>query len=137
MVGEEAVARAMMRELHRDCCEGEALNDICALPLSDGEIEAARAAISVHLEALKAAGWVIIPAEPTQLMNDHGIALLDKIVGDNNVKRGHLNEVYRAMLSAAPPPKTSARDMQRSVNKAVMDEKLSAPPAQKGDEVKP
>jgi hypothetical protein len=48
-------------------------------------------------------GWVLVHLEPTQLMNDHGIEALDRLAGENNCKREHLNEVWRTMIAAAPP----------------------------------
>jgi len=37
-------------------------------------------------------------------MNDVGIEALDRLAGENNCAREHLNEVWRVMVKAAPPP---------------------------------
>lgn len=42
----EAVARAMRREDHKYCCTGEALNDLDALPLSEGLLSTVRAGLA-------------------------------------------------------------------------------------------
>lgn len=50
---------------------------------------------------LKARAMIAAMREPTQLMQDHGIKKLDELAGDNDVKREHLDEVWRTMIDAA------------------------------------
>lgn len=60
----DAVARAMVRAEHRECCTGLALDDICALPLRDGELSAAETVAAAHIAALESAGYAVVPVEP-------------------------------------------------------------------------
>jgi hypothetical protein len=39
--------------------------------------------------------------EPTQLMEDSGIAEVDELIGENDFTRGNLHYVWRAMIDAA------------------------------------
>ena len=70
---------------------------------NDGEqsygIDAMRAALS----AAEAAGWVLVPKEPTEKMHDAAHANLESL-GYRSIGLVGEAGVYRAMLAASPKP---------------------------------
>src|ERR1700730_7471811 len=112
-------ARSMIVRAVRDIIAdgtGVCDNARCTYPMSEscGCGMTARAAISAHLEALKAAGWVVVPIEPTPEMIESGcmaIARLPRatlmgweLAGNRTaMPQGKMRARWDAMLSAAPP----------------------------------
>ncbi len=87
MIGEEEVARAIRAAARHQQSIGEEPSTSYYLRLSV-------AAITAHLAALEAAGWVVVPREPTKVM----LAAAAHEDDENEV-----GTIWQEMLSAAPP----------------------------------
>ncbi len=75
---------------------------ICEAAVNCGTKHDVEAGILVRLDGeAMARAAIATMREPTCWQNDCGIAALDEIVGNNNIKRAALNEAYRAMIDAA------------------------------------
>lgn len=66
--------------------------------------ESARAAIAAHIAALAAAGYVIVPREPTEAMIEASNREIDfRDNADWDGRKSHLSSgAWRAMIDAAP-----------------------------------
>lgn len=62
-----------------------------------------------YFDAALAAGFVLVPKEPTEDMQDAGQRAYEKDGQDMHMSVYHcVGEAYRAMVAAAPPPKGSS-----------------------------
>lgn len=71
------------------------------------DIDVARHMMRAALEAAKAAGWQLVPVEPTEVMADAGV---DDYVGGLGrcVTPGDAANTWGAMIAAAPDPTRDA-----------------------------
>lgn len=106
MIGEEAVSQAMRSQCHPALCDFPKCKRDASRAGSatcwGKHANRVAGAISTHLAALKEAGWVMVPREPTREMLLAGVRGFQKAYSSED-SLADWRACWFSMISAAPP----------------------------------